>query len=591
MQETDYKTNSAAYDILPPDIVQVILPFLSPKDIRSLSHTNKYFHKLLNYDSSETLWHELFHKAYGAPYSNDEPFQSKNTEEFKTCSEVIMTQKYPSLSWQQRFHIRTEDAKLYTWGCLKHARLGYTATSNSNLEESSLNGAGIRLRFGVNSPTIVPWFPKSGEHTDDRTIVQITSGGFSFQILTKSGKLYSTGSTFTGGHRGPGTAPTEHDYNPFREVIHNLETSFSRTGAFGVLPFNTTGTFPARRLQHNGATPTVGPHGDIYQQLQEMESKSTQTIPGNDHTRRMFTRDSFDIFSSDTSSLTVDREKLDSIKFISVLSGRSHFLALDENNDVYSWDSPESDYGVKLHFKGLPPRSTNPILKIGCGWDLNCVYIYKVGLVVWNKREAVKKGEICSDTDYAVIPNTGDISGPDKILDFACFQGSCVFYIRNDNKRLWKYSHGVVQPLELPIKGELLKVSVCFTLLVLFTNEYCYTLKIENGNIDEESLAKLELDDPDDQVISLATGDYHTLALTHKGHIYSWGLESQLCGCLGLGSPEHVVEHEHIGRWDSIRNIRVVKPAKIELDEDYTCVAVCAGGWQSGALIIKKIAT
>lgn len=585
MSEAESNTTNA-YDNVPPDIVQTALPFLSPKDIKNLSHTNKYFHKLLNYESSETLWHDLFHKAYGRPYSNDEPFQTKDSGELRTCGEVIMLQDFSSLSWQERFKVRTEQVKLYTWGCLKHGRLGYTANSNSHLSSNNLNSVGMRIKYGVNSPTMVPWFEESNS-TDESAIVQVSSGGFAFQILTRSGKLYTTGSSFSGGHNGPGPKEGEHDYNPFREAVHDLETSFSRYRSIGITP-GTFGVIPYGGTMHHGPTPTVGPHPNIYQDLEDMEKNAAQTIPGNSYIRRVFTRNCFDIFISDSHSFKVDKEKLDSIKFVAVSSGRSHFLALDENNNLYSWDSPNSDYGVRLSFKGLPSIDTNPIWKIGSGWDLNCIYVYKVGLIVWNKRDALKKGELASDVYYTIIPNTSDISGPGRVVDFACCQGDCVFFITNDRKILWVYSNGIVQQLRIPVEGEYVKVTVCFTILALFTNEKCYTIKIKNSKLDMSSLTELQLEESEDRIISLATGDYHTVALTSKGQIYTWGLESQLCGCLGLGSPESVIEEEHHGRWDSIRNMRVEQPTKVKLNDEYTCVAVCAGGWQSGALIMKR---
>lgn len=579
----------AAYGSVPPDIIQSTLPFLSPQDIKNLSNTNKYFHKLLDYKSSETLWHDLFCKVYGTAYSNDEPFVSGSGKEFKTCGEEIMLENFSSSSWQERFKIRSDDAKFYTWGCLKHSRLGFTANSNPHVPETNLNGIGRRLRYGVNTPTLVPWFPSNGNKSnEDSSIVQISSGGFSFQILTQSGKLYTTGSTFTGGHNGPGPVEGQHDFNPFREAVHNLESSFPRIRDLGISPTSLPGSFPRRSTQQHGPTPTLGPHFNIYEQLEEMDRNSSQTVPDNEHIKRVFSRNAFEIFTSDSNSFKVDKEKLDSIKFVAVSSGRSHFIALDSQCDLYSWDSPDSDYGVKLSFEGLPSRETNPIWKIASGWDLNCIYVYQVGLVVWNKRTALNKGELCSKVNYSVIPGTGEVGGPSKVIDFACFQGDCVFYITHEGDHLWKYSHGLVQPVNLPIEGKLVRIAVCYTLLVLFTDNECYTVKIENTQVEQDTLTELKLDDPEDRIISLATGDYHNTALTCKGQIYAWGLESQLCGCLGLGSPEHVVEYEHIGRWDSIRNMRVVKPTKICLDQEYICVAVCAGGWQSGALIIKK---
>lgn len=581
MNESQDIKNPSSYDCMPPDIVQATLPFLSPGDIRHLSHTNKYFHKLLNFGSSETLWHELYRKAFGTPYGSDEPFLNKTTEEFRTCSEAIMIQNYPAMSWQDRYGVRANEAKMYTWGCLKHSRLGYTAMSNASLTDESLNGFGGRIKFGVNTPTEVPWFSTNEQQPDDKAIIQVSSGGFSFQILTKSGKLYCTGSTFSGGHKGPGPVAGQHDYDPITSAIRDLENSFHSVQARVLGQIRTTGTF--------GSTPSsFGPHRNLYEPLERMEEKCAETIPGNQHVRRMFVRNCFEIFSSSTTSFEVSQERMNSIRFIAVVSGRSHFLAMDEERELYSWDSPDSEFGVKLRFDGLPIKGSNPIVKIGCGWDLNCAYVFNIGLVVWNDRQPLKEGETSSAVNYKIIPNTADVTGPGKVIDFACFQGDCIFYITNNGDKLWRYYHGVVYDSEIQLEGKLSKLSSCYSSLVLFTSQFCYTAKVNNGNMESNTLTKLELEDHDERIISLSSGDYHTVALTQTGNLYSWGLESQLCGCLGLGSPQTVIEQQNLGRWEGLRNMRVLKPTKIKLDKDYVCVAVCAGGWQTGALIIKK---
>ena len=90
-----------------------------------------------------------------------------------------------------------------------------------------------------------------------------------------------------------------------------------------------------------------------------------------------------------------------------------------------------------------------------------------------------------------------------------------------------------------------------------------------------------------DRFISLSTGDYHTVALTANGQIYTWGLESEMCGCLGLGTPSHIVEERQAGQFENARSIKVGKPTRVSIGCDYTCVAITAGGWQTGALITK----
>ena len=582
-----------------PDIVQATLPFLSPEDIRNLSLTNKYFHKLLNYDTSDTLWHELFYKVYSTLNTNDEPFRSKSTVDFMTCAEEIITRNFPETTWQKRYEMRTKDTQLYTWGCLKHGRLGYNYSTNSNLNDEDVNNFGIRVKSGVNKPVAIPWFPSNEINTDDWSISQVSGGGFSFQILTKSGKIYSTGSTYTGGHKGPGPSDRDGDYNPFRLLIRELENSLPNIRIGGLAHINTTGTLNSRVMRHHGPTPvpqimqttlpTVSvekPHRDIYSGFAEMERTSSQYIPGNDHIRRMFPRNVFDFYCSDPKKSGLDKEKIDSIKFTAISSGRSHFLALDQNNEVYSWDTADSDHGVLINFDGIDTKRKHPILKIGCGWDFSCVYIYGIGLAIWNQREALKQGQTQSDARYQLIPDTDAINGNEKVIDFACMQNNHVIYITNDGEKIWEYSQGIKNEISLPIKGKISKVSASFSSLVVFANSNCYTFKIDNGKIDTTSMISLELDDKNDCIISLASGDYHSVALTQSGSIYTWGVESQACGCLGLGGPSTIVEEEHLGTLESTNNIRVTKPTKIRLGDEYKCVAITAGGWQSAALIL-----
>ena len=390
----------------------------------------------------------------------------------------------------------------------------------------------------------------------------------------------------------------------FREAIQRMEHSWPRIlTAGGPTSINTTGTFP-QPLVH-GPTPTNrdssghstnhtsitdGPHENIYQQLQELEQSATELVPGNKHIRRMFSRCSFPIYYRHDHSLQIDPEKLGAIKFVAVSSGRSHFLALDDNNELYSWDTAESEHGIKILFDDLPLKETNPIVKIACGWDFNCVYIYDIGLVVWKERDALQEGELASNAHCMVVPKSGDTGGENKVLDFACTQNNCVYFITNKGDKLYSYNLGLVESVDLPpmLDGKLEKIVACFSCLVLFTDHNCYTVGLRDSNIDMDSFSQLVLDDPEDHIISLKGGDYHVVALTKKGQIYTWGIESQFSGCLGLGRPQHVVDEVHLGTWNGPRNVKVLKPTKVPLDDKYVCLAVAAGGWQSGAIIMKK---
>ncbi|AET40657.1 SCF ubiquitin ligase complex subunit SAF1 Ecym_6277 [Eremothecium cymbalariae DBVPG len=585
---------------LPPDIVLATLPYLESQDIKNLSLTNRYFYKLLDYEQSNTLWHELYRKAYGYTYTNDEPFISKCTDGYNTCSERILVNKFPDLTWAERYKLRSENTSLYTWGSLQHARLGYTYNSNPAIGGHVSSTNRLRIRSGVNRPTPVPWFVDAkqsgspsgeaqGREKDpndevsgrgDRIIVQISAGGFSFQLLTKSGKLFSTGMTYSGGHKGPGPVTGERDYNTFQEIASLIERNHTlqNTESLATVQVydNTTGNM--RIIPR--------PHQNIYQLFTELESQTEQFVTGNQQIRRMIPRDVFD-FYKDNTDLSVDRNAFDKVKFVSVSSGRSHFLALDDKNEIYSWDSPEMNHGVRILFEGLPSRKTNPILKIGCGWDFNCVYIYGIGLVVWSSRSSLARGDLAAKANYKIIPDTADINGSNRILDFACCSENTVFYIPKEGDKLWLYSHELSKYVDLTLDGKIYKIEASYMTLALFTEQSTYTVTVSNGEVVHRSLTKINLA-AGQKFITFSAGDYHNIALTDQGELYSWGLESDLCGCLGLGDAEEATEVQRVAVYETARSIRALQPVKVELPPDSICVAIAAGGWHSGALMLKK---
>ncbi|CCE64625.1 hypothetical protein TPHA_0I01190 [Tetrapisispora phaffii CBS 4417] len=587
--------------LLNPDIIQAALPFLSPTDLKNLSLTNKYFNKLLNYSSSDTLWHELYHKVYNTRYTDDEPFQTALTNEYRNYPSMIMAGKFTDCSWHDIFKLRSKNTHMYTWGCLKHGRLGYDVGSNPKLTEDQLNQSGFRVKSGVNQPVMVPWITinEDNSNLNDFSVAEVSGGGFSFQILTKSGKLFSTGSTFSGGYNGPGPINDEIDYNPFRSLIENLENSLPRIRIGGRMDINTTGVMGGRAMRNFGPTPASNvpqptvipgqPHSDIYSGLMELEKTTNTTLDGNSNIRRMFPRNVFDFYTDTSNKVTrVNEKKMESVRFVAVSSGRSHFLALDENNKLYSWDTKDLDHGVQLGFKDID-LNEHPIIKISCGWNFSCAYIYNIGLVVWKAREALKKGQLISNVDYEIIPNTSDNCAENKILDFTCLKDNRVLFITNKGDKLFDYFNGEITSSPVHLDNNIIKISSCFSSLVLFTTAQCFKIDIRGSILDFDNIMPIQLDDTDDTIVSLASGDFHSLALTQKGNLYSWGLESQLSGCLGLGLPDSIVQEERVGIYENNgRNIRVLNPSKIKLEDDCVAIAVAAGGWQSSALIVKK---
>lgn len=113
----------------------------------------------------------------------------------------------------------------------------------------------------------------------------------------------------------------------------------------------------------------------------------------------------------------------------------------------------------------------------------------------------------------------------------------------------------------------------------------------------------------DDPVISVVIGDYHYIALTARGSLYSWG--RYCCGALGLGDPR-VLEVGSPGGFPSsweregalaglpslpADSQEVEVPTEIRWDwqadelrgpqRKRLCFGVGAGGWHAGALVLE----
>jgi hypothetical protein len=102
-------------------------------------------------------------------------------------------------------------------------------------------------------------------------------------------------------------------------------------------------------------------------------------------------------------------------------------------------------------------------------------------------------------------------------------------------------------------------------------------------------------------IISVELGDYHNVALTSDGKLFSWGAYSK--GALGLGDPAQLPEGspggfastEDLQRAQSRRRGTppvVQTPTEIRFDhghsrkKDRFCIAATASGWHTGALVI-----
>lgn len=527
---------------LPLDIVDTIIFFLPHEAIKSLSLTCKSLHNQIN--SSHYVWHLLYEKTFGTqptPYSFS--------------------------SWPELYKLRSQ-GKLFTWGSLVGGRLGY---NSKEVPPEHLNRSGFNVGVGI--PTEVPGL-------EGLKIADVSAGGFSFQLLTQKGEIYSLGN-WHNGNNGPGPGRENPDYNPLRDMVSNTPSTPPNRTNFGVPPPADTNMRLGRLggVRHFGEMLPLpafraGPRSRVNRVV---DTPNTAPEPSNESEDKPPNR-----FLHRETTISQDEHK-----FISVSSGRVHFIALDDAGDIWSWDSPVTGCGVRLRFqegdKDLAHEG-HRVLKCMAGWGSSVAFLYGYGLVYWNKRDSVKQGESSASVFFNRIPNTGDVSGDDRVVDFV----SCdnfVVYLTADGKlyrndmigeesiHLDKFEKYLKEHAD-SIGPKFTRLSGNFQRFACFSNEDI----VLTGTKD--SLEPIVIDElGGKQCISIAMGDYHFLALLKDGTLLSWGLESNSCGCLGLGKDPEV------GIREGGSSIRVVKPTRVETQGKVLTIA--AAGWQSCAIISK----
>lgn len=272
-------------------------------------------------------------------------------------------------------------------------------------------------------------------------------------------------------------------------------------------------------------------------------------------------------------------------KFVSVSSGRCHFVALDNAGNIWSWDDPRTAHGVNIQFIGPDGKNLisegHKVLQCIAGWDSSVAYLYNYGLVYWRKRTALGENDHFALAHHQLVPGTGEVNGNNKVVDFIVGDGFLVYLTadgglyRNDmigevSFPLIKFQ-GYLKKNAQSLQPKFTRLSGNFSTFACFTNEDI--VLIGSRDIDEPQIIE-ELQHRG--CISIAVGDYHFLALCEDGSLYTWGLESQTCGCLGLGlDPEGSIREGN--------GTRIRKPTLIPTEGKV--IAISAAGWQSSAII------
>ncbi|GMG20800.1 unnamed protein product [Ambrosiozyma monospora] len=525
-----------------------LIKHLKDEDVVSLFLTCKQLYQSLN---NSIVWQELLNNTF-ANHSQRYPIP------------LQLQMKWPSL------YSMRKNAQLFTWGSNESSRLGTPYVPETNYEmvpglripKRMKSAYQLKLTTDMSNRTtnFRGCFQTTGDvdcagcrDNQRADIIDISGGGFSFQILTSLGELYYTGKSYMGtlDHAAPG---------PQREEI--LEST----------------NYQSRSSRMNG----------IPLQFQNMNTMNRVVTSDSDYGEA---------------------------HFVEMSSGRSHFIALDENRkDVWTWDDKrQSKKGVKLNLINPVSRVSlindeNRICKIRAGWGLSSCLIRNVGIVVWNTRSGInhQQGAKCVfgpvDSSVTIIENTNQ----DRIADYVVLSGYIVYItysgelfkveIKNDDVGVRSYIPNGVKLNEFhkfadKHSSSQLPSSSSFVRVFGDNNKFAVTTNNDQvlfGNVCDEACHPLIYPELQHQsIVSISMGDHHYMALNSQGEVFSWGKELRTNGCLGnLGLLDDIMKSGVGHLEDNNATLVIERPTKIGLPNDNGVVlGIAAGGWHSAALV------
>ncbi len=280
-------------------------------------------------------------------------------------------------------------------------------------------------------------------------------------------------------------------------------------------------------------------------------------------------------------------------------SGRSNILGLSDSGVIWLWANL-ADPGVHITFLhlDLPPQidkhqtsvrelnGKKRVKKVVAGWDRMSAYVSGIGIVLWLPR----KGSLSQSTTATeatdglqldvdnTVPDTwyrrpiGNARDPSteakqlgeavgQVMNYILLESYVVivtdlgkvFAANTANQS--KVSQGLVElttlaPDSTGTAMTFSDVQGSFRSFAAFTkdgkiaignrNYLDYSWNVRFGDVGSEAVA-LQLPKyypalQQQDIISVAFGDYHMHALHLNGHISSLGVEPQSCGALGLGT-------------------------------------------------------
>ncbi|GMG31196.1 unnamed protein product [Ambrosiozyma monospora] len=508
-----------------------LVPFLDPEDIISLFLTCKSIHSMLD---NEIVWHELYTKSFqSVPQLTSVPItpeivtrensNSGNTTPTSGSHRTNISQGRCS-SWHDCYKVLRR-AKFYSWGAHGSSKRLGNLENNYNRYTCKPLESKIPLKKGA------------GE-----SIVKVDAGGYSFQILTSQGKLYSTGAGKLG------LVDTD-----------NKKVKFFSSGRTQYIAIN----------EKNELLVGDADNKEVIKPDWFMR-RTSLTLQEPDVTHIMDPARKLEIYEPE--SLNIYEVKagrhMASCRTSGVLSGiilwrRPSVLAFQEDGlfrPLIEFQFCEACF--------ISDNENDPILD----------YILLSECVIYiTKSGSLYRVDISSEDNEDNEDDEWTLSAPipgvvHKLTNFHSYANS---------HRVDKFCS------ENP---KFVKISGYFHNFAVVTDDGQLLLGKSESDFPEiiDELQPDGLNSADDGkrhvIVSVAVGYGHYLALNDKGEVYSWGIEFECCGACGLGTRDEVIQK---GWGRGYRNLEIPKPQKVEFGDGLIALDVCACGCQSGALVSR----
>ncbi|KAI4960225.1 hypothetical protein J4E86_001847 [Alternaria arbusti] len=464
---------------LPLDILVLVFPYLDAKSFLGLCSTCKAFQQpSIRLDPA--YWSYLARTTFRVP---NQPVVQHDGDR-----------------WQKMYRRMLTQSRVYTWGHNSHNRLGHASDPEDHAHGRTPRMRGMRagmMRPGRRMYNAHQAFPTEMDKTRELGVIaDMQCGGWSTTLLTSKGTLYTAGA---------------------------LDGQRILIASGSLQPLRFPEGYPSNTSEAQYEEPSVA--------------------------IRQFS------------------------------SGRAHILGLSDSGRIWSWyDVKKPALQVKFATLQLNEPSLNEksnatsnfgqVKQVVAGWSRSSAYVHGVGIVVWDPVER-DHGDEGTDTmlvlEHAEVPKTGyqHVKGnrdSDEQRVLRQEVGAVLNYVILEHFVLFSTDLGKVfcgrfeeknrveDIVELQTlrhdQGAPLDVQGSFRNFAIFRDdevitgdqnylESCWSNRHSPGDV--QGLKKIPALQ-NSNVISIAFGDYHYLALHSDGKITSYGTENSACGALGLGS-------------------------------------------------------